>query len=210
MSAVASCSCAHSTVFTLCVTAVHLSVQVGFAAVSTSIANYMAATDVASAATSPHALDAVHKTTAYLGTLIGAITLTGSAVAFGKLHGVMPSKPMNLPAKNQINMGLAAGSAAAGATFMATGNPALGVAALTTTTGLGGALGWHMTASIGGADMPVVITLLNSYSGYALCAEGFMMNNDLLVTVGALIGSSGALPGCAACCVTVRLPPLTK
>lgn len=180
------------------VTAVLLSAQVGFAAVSTSIANYMAATDVASAATSPHALDAVHKTTAYLGTLIGAITLTGSAVAFGKLHGVMPSKPMNLPAKNQINMGLAAGSAAAGATFMATGNPALGVAALTTTTGLGGALGWHMTASIGGADMPVVITLLNSYSGYALCAEGFMMNNDLLVTVGALIGSSGALPGRAA------------
>lgn len=69
----------------------------------------------------------------------------------------------------------------------------MGVAALATTTATGGALGWHMTASIGGADMPVVITLLNSYSGYALCAEGFMMNNDLLVNVGALIGSSGAV-----------------
>ena len=122
----------------------------------------------------------------------------GSAVAFGKLHGVMPSKPLNLPQKNEINMGLAAGSAGAGLVFLATGSPALGVAALTTTTATGGALGYHLTASIGGADMPVVITLLNSYSGYALCAEGFMMNNDLLVTVGALIGSSGALRALAA------------
>jgi H+-translocating NAD(P) transhydrogenase len=95
-------------------------------------------------------------------------------------------------------MGLAAGSLAAGGAFLATGNPAVGIAALATTTATGGALGWHMTASIGGADMPVVITLLNSYSGYALCAEGFMMNNDLLVNVGALIGSSGVHP-CVSC-----------
>ena len=96
-------------------------------------------------------------------------------------------------------MGLAAASLGAGGMFMATGSPAVGLAALATTTATGGALGWHMTASIGGADMPVVITLLNSYSGYALCAEGFMMNNDLLVNVGALIGSSGAL--CKLLCV---------
>ena len=171
--------------------------QVGFAAVSTSVANYMIVSDPAAAAAAaggavPHAMDAMHKITAYLGTLIGAVTLTGSAVAFGKLHGIMPSAPLNLPQKNQINMGLAAGSLGAGATFLATGSPALGLAALTTTTATGGALGYHLTASIGGADMPVVITLLNSYSGYALAAEGFMMNNDLLVTVGALIGSSGA------------------
>jgi H+-translocating NAD(P) transhydrogenase len=171
--------------------------QVGFAAVSTSVANYMIVSDpatalVAGADAAPHAMDTMHKITAYLGTLIGAVTLTGSAVAFGKLHGMMSSKPLNLPAKNQINIGLAAGSLGAGATFLATGSPALGIAALSTTTATGGALGYHLTASIGGADMPVVITLLNSYSGYALCAEGFMMNNDLLVTVGALIGSSGA------------------
>jgi H+-translocating NAD(P) transhydrogenase len=139
----------------------------------------------------PHAMDMVHKVTAYLGTIIGAVTLTGSAVAFGKLHGIMDSKPLNLPAKNQINLALAGGSGLAGATFLATGDPALGLMALNATTITGGALGYHLTASIGGADMPVVITLLNSYSGYALCAEGLMMNNDLLVTVGALIGSSG-------------------
>ena len=154
------------------------------------------ATALAAGAATPHAMDAVHKITAYLGTIIGAVTLTGSAVAFGKLHGVMDSKPLNLPNKNQINLGLAGGSALAGATFLATGSPALGITALTATTATGGALGYHLTASIGGADMPVVITLLNSYSGYALCAEGLMMNNDLLVTVGALIGSSGALLRC--------------
>lgn len=175
--------------------------QVGFAAVSTSVANYMICTDPAHALAAagdaaPHAMDMMHKITAYLGTLIGAVTLTGSAVAFGKLHGLMPSAPLNLPQKNQINVGLAAGSLGAGATFLATGSPALGVAALTATTASGGALGYHLTASIGGADMPVVITLLNSYSGYALAAEGFMMNNDLLVTVGALIGSSGVPPCC--------------
>ena len=79
----------------------------------------------------------------------------------------------------------------AGALFLANPDPANGLTMLVATTLLSGVLGAHLTASIGGADMPVVITLLNSYSGYALCAEGFMLNNDLLTTVGALIGSSG-------------------
>ncbi|KAI3433374.1 hypothetical protein D9Q98_003191 [Chlorella vulgaris] len=160
---------------------------VGLAAVCASVSSYIAA--------DPSHLDGVHMSATFLGTLIGAITLTGSAVAFGKLHGVLKSAPLNLPGKNLINLSLAAGNAAAGVAFIGSGatDPATGIAALTATTGLAGLLGAHMTASIGGADMPVVITLLNSYSGYALCAEGFMLQNDLLTTVGALIGSSGAI-----------------
>lgn len=156
---------------------------VGLAAVTSAISAYMSTGD----------MDGVHMTSTFLSTFIGAVTLTGSGIAFGKLHGVLASKPLNLPAKNAINMGLLAGNIAAGAAFFTTGDPTTGVAALAATTGLAGALGAHLTASIGGADMPVVITLLNSYSGYALAAEGFMLGNDLLTTVGALIGSSGAI-----------------
>lgn len=160
---------------------------VGFAATATSIATVM------SLGGSGHELDMLHKMTAFIGDLIGAVTLTGSAVAFGKLHGLLDSKPMNLPNKDQINIGLMAGNAAMGLALMATGSTGVAVGALTVTALLSGALGAHITSSIGGADMPVVITLLNSYSGYALCAEGFMLNNDLLTIVGALIGSSGAI-----------------
>lgn len=159
---------------------------VGLAAVATSVANYMAHDPATT-------MDAVHLTATYAGTFIGAVTLTGSAVAFGKLHGIMKSAPMNLPGKNVANLSMAAGTVASGAAFLTTGDPVIGLAALGSTTALGGALGAHMTASIGGADMPVVITLLNSYSGYALAAEGFMLGNDLLTAVGALIGSSGAI-----------------
>ena len=165
---------------------------VGFAATATSVASYMSMADPASGM-DHGTLDAVHKTAIYLGTLIGAVTLTGSAVAFGKLHGVMSSAAMNLPGKNLINMGLMGTNLAAGAVLISTADPATGLACLGATTVASSILGAHMTNSIGGADMPVVITLLNSYSGYALCAEGFMLNNDLLTTVGALIGSSGAI-----------------
>lgn len=160
---------------------------VGLAATITSISTIMHLGNAG------HDIDTLHKVTSYLGTLIGAVTLTGSAVAFGKLHGILDSKPLSLPGKNAINIGLFGGCLAAGASFLATGDPTYGVAMLTATSLLGGVMGAHLTASIGGADMPVVITLLNSYSGYALCAEGFMLNNDLLTVVGALIGSSGAI-----------------
>ncbi|GIL91985.1 hypothetical protein Vretimale_18536 [Volvox reticuliferus] len=173
---------------------------VGLAAAATSIANIMAG--------DPAHLDMMHKVTAYLGDFIGAITMTGSAVAFGKLHGIMKSEPLNLPNKNQINLALLAANLISGAVFLASdGSSTVGVSALVAAGILAGVKGAHMTASIGGADMPVVITLLNSYSGYALCAEGFMLNNDLLTAVGALIGSSGAILSYIMCTAMNRSLP---
>ena len=156
---------------------------VGGAAMAASVASYMG---------DPHP-ELLHSMAAFLGTAIGGVTLTGSMVAFGKLQGIMASKPMNLPGKNAINTLMGLGTAGAGALVCTTVDPALGLAALGGTAALSSAMGWHMTASIGGADMPVVVTLLNSYSGWALCAEGFMLNCDLLTVVGALIGSSGGI-----------------
>lgn len=138
----------------------------------------------------------------YLATLIGAVTFSGSIVAFGKLAGKLDSAPLKLQGRDQINLALlgictvglaaflnptlAAGLVAIDPSVVQLG--ALGMAAVVSTV-----LGWHLTASIGGADMPVVITVLNSYSGWALCAEGFLLSNPLLAQVGALIGFSGAI-----------------
>lgn len=163
---------------------------VGLAAAATSVASVMIH---AHSSVELAAMDGMHKITAILGDWIGALTLTGSAVAFGKLHGIMDSSALSLPGKNLLNIGMLAGSVYAAWLFMQTSDPTLAVQALVGVGALAGLLGWHLTASIGGADMPVVITLLNSYSGYALCAEGFMLHNDLLTVVGALIGSSGAI-----------------
>jgi hypothetical protein len=163
--------------------------QVGFAAVSTAVAHYMVAAGGAF-----HSLDTLTKITAHLGTLIGAVTLTGSAVAFAKLRGIISSAALVLPGKQLISLALLAVCASAARTLLAATTAAAGVTALAVTAAAGGALGLQITAAVGGADMPVIITLLNSLSGYALCAEGFMMSNDLLVAVGALIGSSGATP----------------
>lgn len=159
---------------------------VGLAATICSIANVMMVDP-------SHEVDSVHKVTAFLGDFIGAVTLTGSLVAFAKLQGLVSSAALSLPGKNAINISLALANLAAIAVFMNTTDPTGEVVSLTALAGLAGVLGLHLVASIGGADMPVVITLLNSYSGYALCAEGFMLNNDLLTAVGALIGSSGAI-----------------
>ncbi|KAI9346120.1 PNTB-domain-containing protein [Obelidium mucronatum] len=157
---------------------------VGLAAVLTSIASFIA-----------HPAGAVlPKVIAYFGTFIGGITFTGSLVAYGKLAGTMSSKPLALPNKNLINIGLVTANAALMVPFLSTtawvGIP---IACLLGNVALSFIKGYHLTASIGGADMPVVITVLNSYSGWALCAEGFMLGNDLLTAVGSLIGVSGAI-----------------
>lgn len=163
---------------------------VGLAAVFTSVASYL--TDY-SMLTTGAAAAVIQKSAIYLGALIGGVTFTGSIVAFGKLQGIMDSKPLQLPNRNMLNLAMAGANVAALILFMGTNSFTIGVGCLAATTALAFVQGWHLTASIGGADMPVVITVLNSYSGWALCAEGFMLNNDLLTIVGALVGSSGAI-----------------
>lgn len=138
-------------------------------------------------------LDTGHMVSIYLGTFIGGITFTGSLIAFAKLQNLMQSKPWNLPGKNLINISMAAAGLVGFGTFLAVPGFNVGIGALAAASALSSALGVHLTASIGGADMPVVITVLNSYSGWALCAEGFMLNNPLLTIVGALVGFSGGI-----------------
>jgi len=161
---------------------------VGVAAAATAVGEYYHLTEHG-----PAHMDAVTNTSLYLATWIGGITATGSLVAFGKLNGNIGSAPLQLPGRDQANMAMGAASLAAGGLFMTNPSPETGLLCLGAATGLSGALGVHMTSSIGGADMPVVITVLNSYSGWALCAEGFMLDSPLLTVVGALIGSSGAI-----------------
>lgn len=157
---------------------------VGIAATCTAVGDFMVA--------DPSHASMFHSLSTYLGAWMGSITCTGSIVAYGKLAGSLPSAPLALPIRDQLNMGLGAASVAGLVGFCATGDPTLAALSLTTGVLTSGALGYHMTMSIGGADMPVVITLLNSYSGWALCAEGFILDQPLLTVVGALIGSSGA------------------
>ena len=151
-----------------------------------------ALTSVASFAAHP-AADAGHKFAIWAGTLIGAVTFTGSVAAFGKLQGLVSSKSVALPAKNLINLLALGGCVTALFAFMPATTVEGGVRALGATMGLSLFLGAHMTCAIGSADTPVVITILNSLSGWALCAEGFVLSNQLLTVIGALIGASGWL-----------------
>ncbi|XP_055699861.1 NAD(P) transhydrogenase, mitochondrial-like [Phlebotomus papatasi] len=162
---------------------------VGLAAVLTCVATYMH--DFPTLATDPAAN--VLKTALFLGTYIGGVTFSGSLVAYGKLQGLLSSNPLLLPGRHFINGGLLAGNALAMGMFYMEPTLAGGLGLLGATSLMSTAMGVTLTAAIGGADMPVVITVLNSYSGWALCAEGFMLNNNLMTIVGALIGSSGAI-----------------
>jgi NAD(P) transhydrogenase len=137
-------------------------------------------------------MDNFHSGSLFMGAWMGSITTTGSIVACGKLAEVFDSKPLQLPARDAINIGLGSASLLSLLGFVATSDPHLGGTCLGAGILASGGLGYHMTSSIGGADMPVVVTLLNSYSGWALCAEGFILDQPVLTIVGALIGSSGA------------------
>ncbi|WP_395110451.1 Re/Si-specific NAD(P)(+) transhydrogenase subunit beta [Actinomadura sp. SCN-SB] len=130
----------------------------------------------------------IHSAEVFIGVFIGAVTFTGSVVAYGKLSGRLKSAPLMLPGKNVLNLAGLAGFAALTVAFVVEPRPWLLVAV----TALALALGWHLVASIGGGDMPVVVSMLNSYSGWAAAASGFLLGNDLLIIVGALVGSSGA------------------
>jgi NAD(P) transhydrogenase subunit beta len=132
--------------------------------------------------------DKVHLVEVFLGVFIGAVTLTGSIVAFLKLSAKISSRPLMLPARHWLNLAAVVVSLGLMVWFVATPH----LAPLAIMTGIALAFGWHLVASIGGGDMPVVISMLNSYSGWAAAAAGFMLSNDLLIITGALVGSSGA------------------
>jgi H+-translocating NAD(P) transhydrogenase subunit beta len=132
--------------------------------------------------------DAIHSAEVGVGVFIGAVTFTGSIVAFLKLSARIKSAPLVLPGKNALNLGALLGFAVLTVVFVVA--PSLPV--LAAITGVALALGWHLVASIGGGDMPVVVSMLNSYSGWAAAASGFLLGNDLLIVTGALVGSSGA------------------
>jgi NAD(P) transhydrogenase subunit beta len=135
----------------------------------------------------------IHEVEIYLGVLIGAVTFTGSVIAFGKLQGVIMSKPLLLPARHWLNLAGGLVCIWLGALFVGADSAAAGMIPLIIMTLIAFAFGVHMVMAIGGADMPVVISMLNSYSGWAAAAAGFMLSNDLLIVTGALVGSSGAI-----------------
>jgi NAD(P) transhydrogenase subunit beta len=133
-------------------------------------------------------LEDIHNAEVFVGVFIGAVTFTGSIVAFLKLSARIKSSPLMLPGKNYINLGALVAFVVLTVWFVI--SPALWLLVLVTLVAL--ALGWHLVASIGGGDMPVVVSMLNSYSGWAAAASGFLLDNDALIVTGALVGSSGA------------------
>ncbi len=135
----------------------------------------------------------IHDIEVYIGIYIGAFTFSGSVMAFGKLSTLLNAKPVLLPARHYLNLSMFITVIIFGWIFVTPSTPEMAYIALYIMTALGIIFGIHMVLAIGGADMPVVISMLNSYSGWAAAATGFMLSNDLLIIVGALVGSSGAI-----------------
>ena len=160
---------------------------VGAAAVLVGFATYLAGHGTLTGAEA-----SIHLVEIYIGVCIGSITFTGSVIAFGKLQGTITGRPLLLPGRHILNLLMLAGTVALGVWFFRA--PGIdGQTALIIATALTGVLGVHLVMAIGGADMPVVVSMLNSYSGWAAAAAGFMLGNDLLIITGALVGSSGAI-----------------
>src|ERR1700674_2756990 len=161
---------------------------VGLAAVLIGFTNYlMPAGDLAGAER------VIHLSEIYLGVFIGTITFTGSIVAFLKLQGTISGKPLVIPARHMLNLAVLLLCVAIAYRFLNATASADGITALLVMIVLAAVLGVHLVMAIGGADMPVVVSMLNSYSGWAAAATGFMLSNDLLIVTGALVGSSGAI-----------------
>ena len=162
---------------------------VGLAAVLVGFNSWIAGPGEASLSDGdPHQLHLIHNGEVFVGVFIGAVTLTGSIIAFLKLSAKMKSAPLSLPKHNLINLAAILVTIALGVWFVPTDNPLMLMLMLVIAL----ALGAHLVAAIGGGDMPVVVSMLNSYSGWAAAAAGFMLSNDLLIVTGALVGSSGA------------------
>jgi NAD(P) transhydrogenase subunit beta len=135
----------------------------------------------------------IHDVEIFIGVFIGAITFTGSVIAFGKLRALIGSKPLMLPARHLLNLLMVVSSVVLGYFFIFENPTMTPLTALLIMTAIASVLGIHLVAAIGGGDMPVVVSMLNSYSGWAAAAAGFMLSNDLLIITGALVGSSGAI-----------------
>ena len=160
---------------------------VGLAAVLLGIATFLEPEEAMTGAA-----HTIHMIEIFLGVAVGALTFTGSVVAWGKLGGQITSEALKLPGRHVINAAMFIGVVTAGVYFTA-GTTIDPLTALIVNVALASLLGVHLVMAIGGADMPVIVSLLNSYSGWAAAATGFMLSNDLLIITGALVGSSGAI-----------------
>jgi NAD(P) transhydrogenase subunit beta len=135
----------------------------------------------------------IHEAEIFIGVFVGSLTFTGSVIAFGKLQGIIRSRPLLLPARHFLNLAFVSASIYFTVDAISVGHSEQGLHWLIAVTALSAFLGIHLVMAIGGADMPVVVSMLNSYSGWAAAAAGFMLENDMLIITGALVGSSGAI-----------------